>query len=550
MNPHLTTRGLWLFVSALFFITAGAVSEQALVLLMGQVQVAVLAISFLLCTVASLAVDRRFVTVSIVDAQGEPRSRTSGLVAGEETDLIVALDNDSWVPLYNLRIRPYGADAVDFEDVEADFHLPASSEAAVTMSLEARRSGRWMLHGFDVTLSDPLGLLAARDYLPCAHALECFPQAGRGRRNLGARSLRSRSLVHGGKHVVNQLGTGSVVRELREYQPGDPLRNIAWKATVRSRRLIARDFEREVTLSTYLLLDISTSMRGGQWRGQKLEHGIEAVADIAEAVTRSRDRVGLMTFDEKLYGHIPPGSSQAHLGRILRHLIGVNSVVDDDLTEWGEVELAQRLADYLVVQERLDFRRGDDVKPESGVNESLLRRWIESVLREERERLDSPILHDGAVVDTPSLTRQFAQLRGLQIPYRVEARLGLKERGLDEALERICATVRESQWIIVVSDLCGVMNTELLTRAIRLAQVQGHSLRFLVPFTPAYYDHDEMDSERYRISRELFTTREREERLRVASHLRSLGVPVDFLKPDQSGFEMLMRPRSRGAAVG
>ncbi|QDG54352.1 DUF58 domain-containing protein [Persicimonas caeni] len=547
MNPHLTTRGVFVFVCAIVFLAAGAVTEQPLLLLLGQVQVAVLAISFLLCVVAALALDRRFVRIEVRDDSGSKRFRSTGVMTGEKTDVDVYISNDAWVPLYGLALEPFGARALGLGDIDDYFHLPTKAEVSAPLTVEAARSGRWTLQGFDVSISDPLGLLSARDYLPCLHAFECFPQRSH-RRDQSARNLGAFALQHGGKHVVRQIGTGSMVRELRDYQPGDPLRHIAWKATARNRRLISRDFEREVNLSMYLLLDISTSMRGGQWEGQKLEHGVESVAELATSVIGARDRVGLMTFDEKLYGHIPPATAPSHLARILRHLVGVNSVVDDELTEWGEVELAQKLADYLVVQERLDFRRGDDVEPESGVNIKLLERWLRSVIRLEKEKFDSPILHDGLLDEETSLLRRFAQLRGVEVPYRVEARLGLKERGLNQAIERIVTTAKESQWIVVISDLCGVMNTEVVTRSIRLAQIKGHAVRFLVPFTPAYYEDDHDGSERYSISRELFSTREREERLKIASHLRKLGVQVDFMKPGQSALQLLLGGRGRRVA--
>jgi uncharacterized protein (DUF58 family) len=547
VNPHLTTPGIWVFICALVFITAGAVAEQPILLLIGQVQIAVLALSFLLCVVAALALDRRFVRLQIRGEAGEQRFSSTGLRAGEPTEIDLFIGNDAWLPLYGLKLSPYGARALAFDDADRSFHLPAGAEVAAKLSVEASRSGRWNLQGFDVAITDPLGLLAARDYLPCIHAFECFPQTGHSRvqraRNLGVFALK-----HGGKHMVRQIGTGSIVRELRDHQPGDPLRHIAWKATARTRRLISRDFEREVNMSMYLLLDISTSMRGGQWQGQKLEHGVEAVAELADNVLRARDRVGLMTFDEKLYGHIAPNASPSHAARLLRHLVGVNSVVDEELTEWTDVELAQNVADYLVVQERLDFRRGDEVDADSGVNLELLERWLSSVIALEKQKYNSAILRDGVLDQDESLLRRFAQLRGLEVPYRVEARLGLKERGLNESIEHIVATARESQWIVVITDLCGVMNTEVVTRAIRLAQIKGHSLRFLVPFTPAYYEDDQDGSERYRISRELFSTREREERLKIASHLRSLGVPVDFMKPGTSALQVLLSGRGRQVA--
>lgn len=544
MAPHLSTRGLWVFVGALLFIGAGALAERPVLLLMGEVMVGVLAISFFLCVVAALALDRRFISVVCCDAQGAEILHTSTAIRGEEKALHFVIRNDAWIPIYGLQLRPFGAPYLEFSESSAHYHIPSGVRAGVTLPVRATRSGRWCLHGFDVRAADPLGLLIARDYLPCTHAIEAYPPTIQTRA-AGVKQTASLARRHGTQRSP-QSGAGSNIRELREYQSGDPLRSIAWKATARAKRLISRDFERDNDLSVYLLLDISTSMRGGQWQGQKLEHGITMVAEVAENLCRARERVGLMTFDEKLYGHIPPGASMLHLGHLLRHLVGVGAVVDPDFCEWSDAELVERLADYLMIQERLDFRRTEPLDPETGVNRELLERWVQGTLAVERGRYDSGTLRDGVVLNPPSALRQFAQLRGLLIPYRIEARLGHKERGLYDAIAQLSASAKSHQHIIVCTDLCGVTRTDLLTRAIRLAKLKGHSLHFLVPFTPAYHDAAGADeaakaSERYQIARELFAIPEREERLRLASHLRGLDVRVDFVKPGQSALPFLKK---------
>lgn len=544
MTPHLSTRGIWVFLSALIFIAAGAIAEHQVLLILGEIQVALLAVSFLTCVVAGHALDRRYVSIAVLDEAGQEAFATTGHVVDQPITVRIRIANDGWMPLFSFRIQPYGADALELGEVDDRFQLASRTAAEAEFAISAQRSGRWMLHGFDVAVTDPLGLLEARDYLPSMHAFECYPHAARGASKTRAHRMEAMAIQSVGRHMVSQTGTGTVLRELRDYNPGDPLRNVAWKATARHRRLIARDYEREVTLSVYVLVDMSSSMRGGLWQGQKLEHTIGLATEIADTIIRGRDRAGVMTFDEKLYGHIPPGMAPAHLHRIIRHLIGLNSVVDPELTELDQVEVIQRVADYLLVQERLDFRRGDDVEPRSGVNERLLARWLDNILPLDADRFDSPILHDGILTEEPGPIREFARLRGLDIPYRVEARLGLKERGLLAAIEQLIGLNRQSQWIIVLSDLCGVMNLELVTRAVRLAAIKGHALQFLVPFTPAYYAEADEPSETYAVARELFTIGERDERMKVIEHLRSLGVPVEFIQPGTSAARLLAPHRA------
>ncbi|MGM0555020.1 MAG: DUF58 domain-containing protein [Myxococcota bacterium] len=533
MTPHLTSRGLWLFLSAVAFLSAGAIGENLLLVVFGQLQVLVLTLAFLLCVVSALALDRRFVSVSVRDETGEDVYSTTGHTVGKPVHLQLEIRNCSTVPLFGLELSGFGSESLQMSSVDDSFQLASRSKTHTHLDVVPQRSGRWLLHGFDVAISDPLGLLQTRDYLPCIHAFECYPATATSASSLTRRRSGPPVVRRGGQHAVPQVGQGSVIRELRDYQPGDPLRNVAWKATTRMRRLISRDFEREVTLNVYVFVDMSPSMRGGQWKGRKLEHAITTAIELADMVIGARDRVGVITFDEKLYGHIAPGMSPGHMRRISHHLVGLNTVVDPDLAEFDERDVLEQLVQYLLVQERLDFRRGREVNPETGINERLLARWLRSVARENTERYESPILHEGILDETESAFRRFAQLRGLEIPYRAEARLGMKERGLREALESMIQSARDSQRVVIISDLCSIMNPELLAESLQLAQIQGHQLEFLVPFTPAYYDAGSDDSERYTVVRELFSAAEREERLEIASHIRSLGIPVRFMKPGQ-----------------
>jgi uncharacterized protein (DUF58 family) len=531
VNPYLTSRGRWVLVSGVIYLLVGASLSHPLIVILGQIQLALLAVAFMLLVPGALILDRRRVTLAV--RAGEEVGEAPGVsrhIAGESIEVDVAVTNPTPLELYGARLLPYGADALELEPPEEAVDVPGGYRVDTSFTARADRCGRWTMHGFDVEISDPLGLIEARDYLPCTHHFECYAEATRrARAPRGARAARNGA----GRQSVARMGTGTELMELREHQSGDPLRAIAWKATARQRKLISKSYEHEVNRSLYVLLDISTSMRGGQSPGQKLDYAIEETAALARDTLERRDGFGLMTFDEKLHGHIPTGTSRAHLRRVLHHLVGLQSIVDPGLTEFDDAELRQSVVDYLLVQERLDFRKGEHVDPISGINERLLSQWLRGVLPTNRRRYDSVSLHEGlGARDELSPLRRFAQLRGIEVPYRVEARLGMKERGLAEALEALYGGRRGSKLVVVISDLCGVMNMELLTRTVRMARLQGHHLSFVVPFTPSFYEEgDERRAESYRILKELFTSAEREERLRIVGQLRKLGVEVRLAAP-------------------
>lgn len=518
-------------MSGAIFLFLGAIVSNPLILFLGQVQVAVLAVAFMLLVPAAIALDRRRVRFEVLDDEEDDMEAH---MVDTDVRARVRIINASSTSLYTMVATPFGAEQLEMTEIDDVQLLPGASSLVKEFTARAKRCGRWVMHGFDVSITDPLGLIETRDYLPCQYSMEFYPKIAppRRRRRGAANALARRE---GGRHPVQRLGMGTDIRELREHQPGDPLRHIAWKATVRRGKLISKNFEHETALSVYALLDISSSMRGGQRPGEKLERGIHLVASLADATLRNRDALGLMTFDEKLYGHVPSGSAPHHLRRVLHHLVGLNSVVDADLTEFDEHEIEALLADYLLIQERLDFKKGDEVSEASGVNSKLLRRWLTSVLPENVEKWRTPALNEGLFERKTSRLRRFAQLRGVQVPYRIEARLGMKERGLVEALEHLMAHTKGRHAVVVISDLCGIMNLELLTRGVRLVQTRGSTLRFVVPFTPAFYDEALLSSgydKKYKVLKELFSSAERQERMRIVDTLRALGVQVEFTGPE------------------
>lgn len=520
MNPYLSPAGRLVLFSGLVFLITGIATTNIGLVLLGQVQVVLLGVSFLLVGPAALALDRRLVTMRV--EPGDASGMGTGHVIGSTVDVRVDVVNSSDQTLHNLRARPFGAEPLQAAEIALTPQLLGGAHASITLDATAQISGRWMLHGFDVTITDPLGLVETRDYLPAQHAFEFYPAAGKLARRVGIR--RPKAAFGGGLHLVDTTGSGTDVRQLRDYRPGDSLRDIAWKATIRSRRLVSREFEREVTANAYVVLDVSSSMRGGRWPGQKLDWAIHHTVELCDQLLEKRDRVGVVTFDEKLVGHVPPANSSQQLRKIMHHLVGLSAIVDEDLTELDESELERLAADYLLVQERLDFRRGGEGSP-SGVNRKLLDRWIESVLELTREQNDSGVLREGMLDAELSSLRQFLRYRGVSIPYRVEARLGMKERGLVETLEHITEHVADRHRIVVVSDLCAIMNVESLVRGVNLVRADGHDIQFVVPFTPWFYDRVP-DRPKYEIIRELFTSAEAEERTRVVGRLRALGVHV------------------------
>ena len=95
------------------------------------------------------------------------------------------------------------------------------------------------------------------------------------------------------------LGMSVDFAEHRAYMPGDDVRRIDWRLFARTDRLYVKEFEADTNANLHLLLDVSRSMDYGSGSVTKLEYAKFLAASLAYLSRRQRDRIGLITFDNR-----------------------------------------------------------------------------------------------------------------------------------------------------------------------------------------------------------------------------------------------------------
>jgi uncharacterized protein (DUF58 family) len=101
-------------------------------------------------------------------------------------------------------------------------------------------------------------------------------------------------------------GAGITFEELREYQPGDDIRAIEWKATARLGVPFVKRFIQERELTLVVALDKSGSMAFGGDTRSKWHTAVETAALLTLLAAHNRDRVGLVLFDSAVRHFLPP----------------------------------------------------------------------------------------------------------------------------------------------------------------------------------------------------------------------------------------------------
>lgn len=129
--------------------------------------------------------------------------------------------------------------------------------------------------------------------------------------------------VFAGEYHSAFKGRGMSFSEVREYQPGDDVRDIDWNVTARFDRTYVKVFEEERELTVMLLIDVSGSLDFGS-RGQiQRDLLTEIAATISFSAIRNNDKIGVLFFSDRVEKFIPPAKGRSHILRIIRELLTI-----------------------------------------------------------------------------------------------------------------------------------------------------------------------------------------------------------------------------------
>ncbi len=471
MSPRLTRSGRALLLGGAATLLVAALAGAPEVLLLTGSALGLLAAAWF--DASGLYDAARSLRVALELPDGDGRGR------GEPLLVTVRVEHVGRRPLRDVHLHlRVGGEPIG--ELGGWVDIPPEATGEVPFELRFPSAGHWRFHGVELRLEGLLGLAAAECYAPCEAPVTVRPARVPGAVVEPLLSRRGAWRERAGRHLNRMSGAGLELRELRDYVPGDPLKTVAWKATARRQRPLVRAFEEESVRRVQLLIDIGPTMRAGRSGETPLDHAVDLCAAISERGVQ--DRIGLTSFDDRVYGHLRPETGRANLQRHLHHLLDLSRVVDEDLTETTEAELLARIGAFLEQQEGLELRRvGEDpwhpavartlVDPLGELyDDGVLYAAVTRYLTADRDEGHAALFAKARPAkDTRAARlRLFCALRGLPVPYRLTSDAGGRDRGLREAVSRSLLPGGPER-LVVVSDLAGLDPDGDGVSALRLA---------------------------------------------------------------------------------
>ena len=253
---------------------------------------------------------------------------------GEKVHFSIEISNRKPIPLPRLDINDDIPDALNIEGGDVGYSpIPNSTRMRHSTSISWYEKTRWdyRISGSErgyfrigpvtLTSGDIFGLFQnvrqdkSRDYLLVYPNVVDLP-------SIGLPEARPLGDTEGGIRMFQDPSRPSGIRD---YQRGDPMKTIDWKATAKMGDLKVRTFESSSSQTIILLVAIETRLRF--WEGHSavnLERVITAAASVASYVSDKRYSLGMFSNGTPILADrpmkIPPTRSEEQLTVILEAL--------------------------------------------------------------------------------------------------------------------------------------------------------------------------------------------------------------------------------------
>ena len=236
------------------------------------------------------------------------------LLEGEQATVTVTLTADTRLPqvevfeplppsaelLSGAPRRVLAVAAGETERWSYAFHLP--------------ERGRYVLGTVYLRSWEPSGLGVRETVLNAPETLNVYPRAAPLRRL----PAPLRTQASSGNYVSPLVGDGIEPGEIRPFAPGDRVKHVNWRASLRRDRLYVTRYQQERNADVVLMLD--TLSQAGTGSATTVDASLRAAASLAAAYLARKDRVGLIEYGGVLRW-VRPGSGRPHFERLLATLV-------------------------------------------------------------------------------------------------------------------------------------------------------------------------------------------------------------------------------------
>lgn len=288
--------------------------------------------------------------------------------------------------------------------------LTLAPETATTFAyrLHPGARGSFCFDGVQLRLDSPLRLWRQSRMAGTAQTVRVYPDFAPLTRFALLSAEQASRLV--GAHLKRRRGEGTDFHQMREYRVGDSLRQIDWKATSRSGKLISREYQDEKNQQLLMVVDTGRRMMAREGGLAHFDHVLNATLVVSYLALRQGDAVGLFASGGESRW-VAPRRGMGSLDALLHasYDLQPQPVATDYLAGATELSLRQRRRSLVMLVTNV---RDEDIEDLLGAVRLLQKRHLVVVASLRERELDDVL--DEEIGDLHDAIRAGAVARYLQ----------------------------------------------------------------------------------------------------------------------------------------
>lgn len=232
----------------------------------------------------------------------------------DENKVHLNLHNKSGIPL-QIKI----IDELPYQFQNRHFLIQLSIEPGdqkqIEYTLRPVLRGEYYFNNINIFATSIIGLVTRRFVIADKMLAEVYPSIIQ-MKQYELRTLARISFFDGVKKL-RRIGHSYEFDQIKKYVQGDDIRSINWKATGRVGELMVNHYQEERSQQVFCIIDKSRTMKMPFHNLSLLDYAINTTLTISNIALKKEDRIGLITFSDRIGTTIAPNKHTIQLQNVL-----------------------------------------------------------------------------------------------------------------------------------------------------------------------------------------------------------------------------------------
>lgn len=253
--------------------------------------------------------------------------------------------------------------------------LSANTEAVHKHSIKPTERGVYNFGKAHAFISIPwLNLVEIRRSYPIAVETAVYPSFIQ-MKNIELKVF-SKTATLAGIRRVREIGENDEFEQIRNYVVGDNLKSINWRATSRQGELMVNQYQNSKSQQVYCIVDKGRSMKMPFDDLTLLDYAINTTLVTSNIILRKYDKIGLVTFGNKIGNIINADAQKGQLQKITKALYDQKTEFLESNFELMYHTIRQRVRRRSILMLFTNFEHPDDMRRQLRYLKSLSKKHL------------------------------------------------------------------------------------------------------------------------------------------------------------------------------